>query len=62
VKNRFQNVPFKCNVRRYLTRIVSEVKKTHPDLPLIMYASGSGGLLERLQTTGVGGCTAVECS
>ena len=24
---------------------------THPDLPLIMYSSGSGGLLERLATT-----------
>ena len=36
----------------YLTRIVQEVKVTHPDLPLILYSSGSGGLLERLQTTG----------
>ena len=36
----------------YLKRIVDEVKVTHPDLPLILYASGSGGLLERLQTTG----------
>ena len=36
----------------YLTRIVKEVKQTHPDLPLIVYASGSGGLLERLATTG----------
>jgi len=35
----------------YLTRIVTEVKVTHPDLPLIMYSSGSGGLLERLATT-----------
>lgn len=35
----------------YLTRIVEEVKITHPDLPLILYASGSGGLLERLATT-----------
>ena len=36
----------------YLTRIVSEVKQTHPDLPLILYSSGSGGFLERLKTTG----------
>jgi len=36
----------------YLTRIVQEVKLTHPDLPLILYASGCGGLLERLATTG----------
>ena len=36
----------------YLKRIVDEVKQTHPDLPLILYSSGSGGLLERLATTG----------
>ena len=36
----------------YLTRIVREVKETHPDLPLILYSSGSGGFLERLKTTG----------
>ncbi|VFQ99514.1 unnamed protein product [Cuscuta campestris] len=37
----------------YLKQIVDSVKKTHPDLPLILYASGSGGLLERLPLTGV---------
>lgn len=37
----------------YLKHIVDDVKKTHPDLPLILYASGSGGLLERLPLTGV---------
>ncbi|XP_004307718.1 PREDICTED: uroporphyrinogen decarboxylase isoform X1 [Fragaria vesca subsp. vesca] len=37
----------------YLKQIVDEVKRTHPDLPLILYASGSGGLLERLALTGV---------
>ncbi|KAK4343570.1 hypothetical protein RND71_036664 [Anisodus tanguticus] len=37
----------------YLKQIVDAVKKTHPDLPLILYASGSGGLLERLPLTGV---------
>ncbi|KAG0469123.1 hypothetical protein HPP92_018451 [Vanilla planifolia] len=37
----------------YLKQIVSSVKKTHPHLPLILYASGSGGLLERLRSTGV---------
>ena len=36
----------------YLTRIVREVKETHPDLPLILYSSGSGGFLERLASTG----------
>ncbi|GJN07935.1 hypothetical protein PR202_ga25811 [Eleusine coracana subsp. coracana] len=37
----------------YLKQIVDNVKETHPDLPLILYASGSGGLLERLPLTGV---------
>ncbi|KAM3232254.1 uroporphyrinogen decarboxylase, chloroplastic [Capsicum chacoense] len=37
----------------YLKQIVDAVKLTHPDLPLILYASGSGGLLERLPLTGV---------
>ncbi|XP_044981580.1 uroporphyrinogen decarboxylase [Hordeum vulgare subsp. vulgare] len=37
----------------YLKQIVDSVKETHPDLPLILYASGSGGLLERLPLTGV---------
>ncbi|KAL8240982.1 hypothetical protein R6Q59_014337 [Mikania micrantha] len=37
----------------YLKQIVGTVKQTRPDLPLILYASGSGGLLERLPLTGV---------
>lgn len=37
----------------YLKQIIDTVKKSHPDLPLILYASGSGGLLERLALTGV---------
>ncbi|KAJ1389490.1 Uroporphyrinogen decarboxylase [Sesbania bispinosa] len=37
----------------YLKQIVDIVKETHPQLPLILYASGSGGLLERLTLTGV---------
>ncbi|XP_030534435.1 uroporphyrinogen decarboxylase isoform X1 [Rhodamnia argentea] len=37
----------------YLKQIVSSVKQSHPNLPLILYASGSGGLLERLALTGV---------
>ncbi|XP_061375091.1 uroporphyrinogen decarboxylase-like [Gastrolobium bilobum] len=37
----------------YLKQIVDIVKKTHPKLPLILYASGSGGLLDRLSLTGV---------
>ncbi|XP_068641680.1 uroporphyrinogen decarboxylase-like [Aristolochia californica] len=37
----------------YLKQIVDTVRLTHPNLPLILYASGSGGLLERLPLTGV---------
>ncbi|KAK1270339.1 hypothetical protein QJS04_geneDACA005872 [Acorus gramineus] len=37
----------------YLKQIVDTVKQTHSQLPLILYASGSGGLLERLPLTGV---------
>uniref|UniRef100_A0A2C9VNC3 Uroporphyrinogen decarboxylase (URO-D) domain-containing protein n=2 Tax=Manihot esculenta TaxID=3983 RepID=A0A2C9VNC3_MANES len=37
----------------YLKQIVDTLRKTHPDLPLILYASGSGSLLERLALTGV---------
>ena len=36
----------------HLTRVIKEVKQTHPDTPLILYCSGAGGFLERLQTTG----------
>lgn len=37
----------------YLKQIVDAVRLTHPHLPLILYASGSGGLLERFLSTGV---------
>lgn len=37
----------------YIKQIVASVKKMHPHLPLILYASGSGGLLERLRLTGI---------
>ncbi|XP_078444969.1 uroporphyrinogen decarboxylase [Wolffia australiana] len=37
----------------YLKHIVDRVRETHPNLPLILYASGSGGLLERFGQTGV---------
>ncbi|XP_068669022.1 uroporphyrinogen decarboxylase [Aristolochia californica] len=37
----------------YLKQVVDTVRQTHPNLPLILYASGSGGLLERLPLTGV---------
>jgi uroporphyrinogen decarboxylase len=45
----------------YITRIVREVKATHPTLPLILYANGSGGMLERMGATGVD-CVSVDQS
>jgi uroporphyrinogen decarboxylase len=45
----------------YIKRIVSEVKATHPALPLILYANGSGGMLERMAATGVD-CVSVDQS
>lgn len=46
-------VDFEVFSMPYIRRIVSEVKSTHPDLPIILYASGSGGLLERMAKAGV---------
>lgn len=37
----------------YIKRMVDSVKETHPDLPIILYISGSGGLIERMAATGV---------
>ncbi|KAF5832444.1 uroporphyrinogen decarboxylase chloroplast precursor [Dunaliella salina] len=36
----------------YLRHIVQSVKSWYPDVPLTVYANGSGGLLERLKSTG----------
>jgi uroporphyrinogen decarboxylase len=36
----------------YIKRIIDDVKSTHPDLPIILYISGSGGLLERMAACG----------
>ncbi|QDZ40355.1 uroporphyrinogen decarboxylase [Euhalothece natronophila Z-M001] len=36
----------------YQKRVVEEVKQTHPDTPLILYISGSAGVLERMGKTG----------
>lgn len=33
----------------YTKRIIADFKKTHPDVPIILYISGSGGLLERMR-------------
>ncbi|KAL4441232.1 hypothetical protein ABPG77_011469 [Micractinium sp. CCAP 211/92] len=38
--------------RPYIERIVRQVKATHPNTPLTLYANGSGGLLERMAGTG----------
>ena len=37
----------------YQQRIVQQVKQTHPDTPLILYISGSAGVLERMGQSGV---------
>lgn len=37
----------------YHQRVVEQVKSTHPDTPLILYISGSAGLLERMAKSGV---------
>lgn len=37
----------------YQQRVVRQVKATHPDTPLILYISGSAGVLERMALSGV---------
>ena len=37
----------------YQQKVVKLVKQTHPDTPLILYISGSGGVLERMGQSGV---------
>ncbi len=37
----------------YQKRVIDQVKQTHPDTPLILYISGSAGVLERMGRTGV---------
>lgn len=37
----------------YIKRIVESFKAEYPDVPLTLYANGSGGLLERMATAGV---------
>lgn len=39
--------------RPYIERIVKKFKAAYPDVPLTLYANGSGGLLERMACTGV---------
>ena len=33
--------------------MVAKVRQRHPEVPIVLYANGSGGLLERMATTGV---------
>lgn len=37
----------------YIQRVVDSVRGSHPDLQLILYISGSGGLMERMAKSGV---------
>lgn len=37
----------------YQQRVVRQVRETHPDTPLILYISGSAGVLERMAQSGV---------
>lgn len=37
----------------YQQKVVNLVKQTHPDTPLILYISGSGGILEKMGESGV---------
>lgn len=38
--------------RPYIQTIVSLIKRRHPNVPVMLYANGSGGLLERLGQCG----------
>eukprot|EP00892_Ulva_mutabilis_P007545 jgi/Ulvmu1/5162/UM021_0179.1 len=38
--------------RPYIESIIAGVKKTHASTPIMLYANGSGGLLERMGSTG----------
>eukprot|EP01024_Parvocaulis_polyphysoides_P006888 TRINITY_DN12018_c0_g1_i1.p1 TRINITY_DN12018_c0_g1~~TRINITY_DN12018_c0_g1_i1.p1 ORF type:complete len:391 (-),score=44.97 TRINITY_DN12018_c0_g1_i1:168-1340(-) len=37
---------------QYITQMISSFKSTHPDVPIVLYISGSGGLLERMAKSG----------
>lgn len=37
----------------YIKQIVSRIKKECPNVPLVLYINGNGGLLERMKNTGV---------
>ncbi|NJK41436.1 MAG: uroporphyrinogen decarboxylase [Acaryochloridaceae cyanobacterium SU_2_1] len=46
-------IDFETFALPYQQRVVRQVKETHPDTPLILLASGSAGLLERMAQSGV---------
>lgn len=43
---------FSCCTRLFYSKIVKTVKEKHPSVPLILYISGSGGLVEQMAATG----------
>jgi uroporphyrinogen decarboxylase len=45
-------VDFDAFAAPYTKRIISDFKSTHPHVPIILYISGSGGLLERMSACG----------
>ena len=46
-------IDYDCFAAPYQKRVIEQVKATHPDTPLILYISGSAGVLERMAATGV---------
>ena len=46
-------IDYDCFAAPYQKRVVDLVKKTHPNTPIILYISGSAGVLERMGKTGV---------
>ncbi|CAI7931307.1 unnamed protein product [Closterium sp. NIES-54] len=36
----------------YIIQVISQLKAKHPTVPVVLYANGSGGLMERMATTG----------
>ncbi|XRB20553.1 uroporphyrinogen decarboxylase [Pseudoscourfieldia marina] len=42
-----------------IVKTINLIKEKHPDVPLTLYANGSGGLLERIASTGVN-CVGVD--
>eukprot|EP00898_Chlorokybus_atmophyticus_P007629 jgi/Chlat1/7868/Chrsp66S07294 len=36
----------------YIQKVVSTVREKHPETPLVLYANGSGGMLERMRAAG----------